>query len=110
MFDDNCVNISDCYSITINYSNKADICHVKSSEFNSIGESSICGVSNSTISNIYLCNITNDNSYGNASDSSYHRIYINGLRYKDVELSDILDGSNEALVHIRSEEDITITV
>lgn len=110
LFDDNCVNISDCYSITINYSNKADICHVKSSEFNSIGESSICGVSNSTISNIYLCNITNDNSYGNASDSSYHRIYINGLRYKDVELSDILDGSNEALVHIRSEEDITITV
>jgi hypothetical protein len=95
-----------------------NLCHIARSRITNTSGSNICGVVGSNISNIELVYIINNNSYGNVSDwdQNYKNIYINSLRYKTITLSDILDnsymlyGDKGRCVHIRSEEDLTITV
>ena len=74
----------------------------------------IRGLTDSILYNIQNCNI-NANGPINYPGGDYSKIYINGLKYKDIELSNYLSDENTGqntyrCVHIRSEEDLTITV
>lgn len=94
------------------------LCHIAKSKVTNITGSDVCGIVGSNILNINFVSIINNNSYGNVNNwnQNYKNIYINGLKDKTIILSDILDdsymlnGHRGHCVHIRSEEDLTITV
>lgn len=95
-----------------------NLCHIAKSRIINSFQSNICGVVESNISQLQYSNIENHNSYGNVAAwyNNYRNIYINGLKNKTVVLSDILTNnytlypSPGHCIHIRSEEDLTITV
>lgn len=96
----------------------SEICHISQSNLSNIEQSSVCSVNTSNILNLYQCYFTNSNSYGNYSDwyLHYKNIYINGLRDKTIDFAELLGEQYTVhqhpghCVHIRSEEDLTITV
>lgn len=96
----------------------SEICHISQSNLSNIEQSSVCSVNTSNILNLYQCYFTNSNSYGNYSDWHLHykNIYINGLRDKTIDFAELLGEQYTVYqhpghcVHIRSEEDLTITV
>lgn len=108
-------SVADSMLENISYGN---LYHIAKSRITNTSGSNICGVVGSNISNIDQVYIINNNSYGNVADwnQNYKNIYINSLRCKTITLSDILDdsymlyGDKGHCVHIRSEEDLTITV
>lgn len=97
---------------------EGNLCHIARSRITNPNYSGVCGVLESDISNLWYSQIENHNSYGdvNAWYNNYRNIYINGLKNKTVVLSDILNNNYTAYsspghcIHIRSEEDLTITV
>lgn len=98
--------------------NNGNLCHIGKSRVTNDSYSNICGVFESNIFDSYSIQVVNNNSYGNVGQwsNNYRWIYINGLSDKNIVLSDML-GNNytyqsypSQCIHIRSAEDLTITV
>lgn len=69
----------------------------------------------SILYNVQNCNINADREASWSGTYGYSKIYINGLQNKDIDLSDYLSDQDTSCyssrcVHIRSEDDLTITV
>ena len=106
---------------TVEHCNDIQVYHVWGSHlfkcFNDRNGPSMNTIRDLTDSILYSIQNCNINANGECSwcDNGYSKIYINGLKYKEIELTNYLSyddrGSNPyRCVHIRSEDDLTITV
>lgn len=118
IFNDSNSKITSVADSDISNTQDCDVCHVARSRITNSCQGTICGILDSEIFGLTQSSITNANSYGNVSnwDQNYKQIYVRGLLNKNVELTEILThdyvyhNSPGHCIHIRSEEDLTITV
>jgi hypothetical protein len=99
------INCHNCQFIDVDNSKLFNIDCSQDSE----NKSKIELIKHSIILNTQNCNITYTGSSGNYYSGSRYYLYINQLTNKNINLEALPENYN-GIIHIRSEEDLTITV